>query len=292
MANWQAIVTLTFESRNSTARKLGIYAFIIPITVLFLSPIGWLIFSSLQHESELTSISPGYFPTTITFDQYATIFFDPFARDFLLSIRNSIIIASSTTLVCLIGSTLAAYAFARLGFRGRRPLFLLILVAGMIPAVSVIIPLFIIMNALELLDTYVALILANSGVNIAYAVWLMHGYMESLPWEIEDAARADGCSRLQALFKVVLPICKPGLVAVTIWAFMWTWDEFLFGLVLTSSYDAKPITVAITEFSIKQVYQWGLISAGAVLGLVPPIIIAIMLEKFLVKGLTLGAVKG
>jgi multiple sugar transport system permease protein len=214
------------------------------------------------------------------------------AAAFKQAMVNSLIIAGATTVLCLFFGVLASYAFARLRLPAKGPLLILIIAVQMVPPIALIIPLYFMIGAIGLMNTYTALILLYSTFTITYIVWVMNGYFFSLPREIEEAALTDGCSRLRALFGVVLPMALPGLVAVGILSFLTAWNEFLFALVFAHSPSIKPIPVAISEFSTQWGIDFGMMATGGVLASIPPVLLALVFQRYLVRGLTSGAVKG
>lgn len=276
--------------------KILIYVLVIIIFVFTVAPFSWLIISSISTKAELLSTPPRWIPHSPTLRSYKAIFFGGArtmraARYFKNALINSIIIAGSVTVLCLVIGSMASYSFVRLKFRGRQPLLLLILTTQMIPAVGIIIPLYIVMMNLRLLDTHLGLFVAYSSFILPLIIWIMMGYFQTIPIDIEDAARIDGCSRIGALVRVVLPLVAPGLAAAGVFAFIIAWNEFFFALVLTSI-SAKTLPVLISEFSTKFGADYVMMSTGGVLASIPPVVLALIFQKFIIKGLTGGAVKG
>lgn len=264
-----------------------------------LAPFAWMIISSISLPSELASVPPHWIPQEPTFDRYKALIFGarsglqvPIAAvNFVRSLFNSLIISSATTLVCIIAGTAAAYSIVRLPVPGKGGFLFGMLAAQMLPVITVIIPLYLVMQALKWMDTWHGMILLYSGYMLPTVIWIMHGYFQTLPEELEEAAMIDGCSRLEALLRVVLPISGPGLVAITAFAFLYTWNEFFMALIFTGA-TTKTITVIVTEFSNQAGIDYGLMTTGGVIGSIPPLIIAFLLQKYIVDGLTSGAVKG
>jgi len=278
------------------AYKILIYILVIIIFIFIVAPFSWLIISSISPKAELLSVPPHWIPHTPTLKSYKTIFFGGprttrTARYFKNSLINSIIVAGSVTILCLAIGSMASYAFTRLKFRGRKSLLLLILTTQMIPAVAIIIPLYIVMMNLRLLDTHLGLFITYSSFILPLMIWIMMGYFQAIPTDIEDAARIDGCSRMGALVKVVLPLAAPGLAASGIFAFIIAWNEFFLALILTSI-NAKTLPVLVSEFSTKFGADYVMMSTGGVLASIPPVVLALTFQKFIIKGLTGGAVKG
>lgn len=278
------------------AYKVLIYILVIIIFIFIVAPFSWLIISSISPKAELLSVPPHWIPHTPTLKSYKAIFFGGArttrtARYFKNSLINSIIVAGSVTILCLAIGSMASYAFTRLKFRGRQSLLLLILTTQMIPAVAIIIPLYIVMMNLHLLDTHLGLFITYSSFILPLMIWIMMGYFQAIPTDIEDAAKIDGCSRMGTLIRVVLPLAAPGLAASGIFAFIIAWNEFFLALILTSI-NAKTLPVLVSEFSTKFGADYVMMSTGGVLASIPPIVLALTFQKFIIKGLTGGAVKG
>lgn len=278
------------------AYKVLIYILVIIIFIFIVAPFSWLIISSISPKAELLSVPPHWIPHTPTLKSYKAIFFGGArttrtARYFKNSLINSIIVAGSVTILCLAIGSMASYAFTRLKFRGRQSLLLLILTTQMIPAVAIIIPLYVVMMNLHLLDTHLGLFITYSSFILPLMIWIMMGYFQAIPTDIEDAAKIDGCSRMGALVRVVLPLAAPGLAASGIFAFIIAWNEFFLALILTSI-NAKTLPVLVSEFSTKFGADYVMMSTGGVLASIPPIVLALTFQKFIIKGLTGGAVKG
>jgi len=276
--------------------QILIYTLVILIFLLTIAPFCWLIISSISMKAELLSVPPHWIPKNPTLKSYKEILFGGArttraARYFKQAVGNSIVVAGSATALCLAIGSIASYSFTRLRFRGRRPLLLTILATQMIPAVGIIIPIYVVMMNLRLLDTHLGLFVTYSSFVLPLMIWIMMGYFQTIPVDIEDAARIDGCSRLGALFRVVLPLAAPGLAATGIFAFIVAWNEFFIALVLTES-KAKTLPVLISEFSTKFGADYVMMSTGGVLASLPPVILALTFQKFIIKGLTGGAVKG
>lgn len=204
---------------------------------------------------------------------------------------NSMIIASSVTLLCIGFGSLAAYSFARMKFGGQEPFLYIMLFSYMLPPIMILVPLYTIMRDLKLMDTRLGLIIVYSALIMPFAVWILRGYFQSIPHELEDAARIDGCTRLGALIRVVLPLSAPGLVATGLFCFLASWEEFLLALIFTSSPAAKTIPIAIAEFTGRHAIDYGMMAAGGVVAAIPPILLALVFQRYLISGLMSGAVK-
>lgn len=263
-----------------------------------LVPIFWLFLSTIQTIASLLRVPAHVLPEAITFQNYIDIF-KPAAfgensgqSTFFLALRNSVIVCLGTTLVACVFGTLAAYAFARLNVPAKRTLLLVVLGSQLLPAISLIIPLFRMLQSAGLLDTLSALILAYSTFSMPFVVWIMAGYFQSVPAELEEAARIDGASRFQAFLRVALPLAAPGLGATAIFTMLNAWDEFFFALIFTSTYAAKTVPVALAEFIGRHSVNWGLLVTGGFIASLPPIILSLMFYRYIVSGVLAGGLKG
>jgi len=267
------------------------------VAIAIFAPFYWLIISSISTMSELLCTPPHWFPKYPTLDNYLNIFFPKTgvaraAKIFMYTVRNSLIVAGGVTIISLTLGSFAAYALAKLVFPMRNQILISILATRMLPAISTMIPLYIIMTKFNLIDTKICLIILYFTFSIPYVIWIMVGFFRTIPSELEDAARIDGCSRLGSFFRVILPLSAPGLIATTVIAFMLSWDEFFFALILTNTPNAKTVPVTITEFAGRHLIDYGSMCTGGVLACIPPVLIALIFYRFIVRGLTEGAVKG
>ncbi|HKB78338.1 MAG TPA: carbohydrate ABC transporter permease [Thermoanaerobaculia bacterium] len=247
-------------------------------------PFVWAIVASLRPESQLF----GGGGVTFTLDHYRALFAQ---RDFWLPIRNSIVVAASTTLLCLAAGSLAAYAIARMRFRGRNAVLAFILAVTMFPQISIVTPLFLLLRALHLIDTYPGLILPYLTFAMPLTVWLLTAYFREIPADLEDAARVDGAGRWTVLWRIVLPLAIPGVVATAILTFIYCWNEFLFALSFTLGPERQTVPVAIALFRGRYQVPWGEILAAAIVATLPVAALVLAFQRRIVSGLTAGAVK-
>lgn len=263
-----------------------------------LLPIIWLFLSTVQTEASLLRVPAHILPDQVTFQNYIDIF-RPAAfgeqsgqSTFLLALRNSVLVSLGTTCIAMTFGTLAAYAFARLNIPAKRSLLLAVLATQLLPAISTIIPLFRMLKSANLLDTLWALILAYSSFSTPFVVWIMAGYFQSIPQELEEAAYIDGASRLQSFALIALPLAAPGLAATAIFTLLNAWDEFFFALIFTSTYNAKTAPVALAEFIGRHSVNWGMLVTGGFLASLPPILLSLLFYRYIVSGLSAGGLKG
>tara|TARA_B100000686_G_scaffold319750_1_gene370757 strand:+ start:210 stop:1049 length:840 start_codon:yes stop_codon:yes gene_type:complete len=251
-------------------------------------PLIWVVSTSVRPISEMTQIPPMVWPQSITFDAYVEIWDEaPFVRYFL----NSAGISLATAVISLVFSICAAYAFARFRFRGSTLLLMLVVMSQMLPGSSILIPLFQVIRNLGLLDTHVGMVLIYTGFAIPFCTWLLNGYFKAIPEDLEQAALIDGCSRIELLWRIVLPLAAPAVVAVGTFAFLLSWNEFLFAYVFTKS-NALTIPVGMrTTFLGQYVNKYDQLFAASLIFSLPPIAIFVSLQRHFVQGLTTGAVK-
>ncbi|NPV53375.1 MAG: carbohydrate ABC transporter permease [Firmicutes bacterium] len=285
------------RARRKALSRVFIYVAAIVVAAGILAPPVWLFISSISTQSELLSVPVHWIPHHPTFERYARIIRAASEGGeaevtFKRSMVNSIIVALFVTALCISIGTLSSYAFARLPIRGKTQLLFMILFIYMLPPIAVVIPLYEIMGRLGLLDTHIVLVLLYSAFLTPFVIWIMRGYFLTIPKDLEEAAMIDGCTRVSALFRVVLPLSVPGLVATSLFCFLMSWEEFFMALIFTSSPAAKTIPVAIAEFSGRHSIDYGMMATGGVLAAIPPVLIALLFQKYIVSGLTSGAVKG
>ncbi len=258
------------------------------LAVFVLLPFLWTLSTSLKPLPEVNRHPPEWFSTHMSLKPYGDMFFYlPFSTYAL----NSLIVASSATIMTLLVGSLAAFAFARFQFAGKQVFLLIFLLSQMLPGASVIIPLFQVMRESGLYDTHLGLILVHTAVLLPFVIWLLYGFFLGIPGEVEDAALIDGCSRLSALRRVILPLALPGIGATALFAFLGSWSEFFFALILTSSDATRTIPVGIGLFVGEYVDVWNQMSAAAVLFSFPPLALFMIMRRTFVQGLAAGALK-
>lgn len=269
------------------------------IYLLFtLLPIIWLFLSTVQTQASLLTLPVQLVPREWTLRNYVDIF-QPAAfgensgeSTFFLALRNSVVVSVGTTLVAMVFGTLAAYAFARFNIPHKRTLLLIVLGSQLLPAISIIIPLFRMFRMVNLLDTLASLILAYATFSLPFVVWIMVSHFQSIPIELEEAARIDGASRFRSFISVALPLAAPGLGATGIFTLLNVWDEFFFALIFTSTYAAKTVPVGLAEFIGRHTVNWGLLVTGGFIASLPPIILSLVFYRYIVSGLSAGGIKG
>jgi multiple sugar transport system permease protein len=280
-----------------TIKTISIYIGVIIILVFTLAPIVWLFISSISPLSEMLSVPPRWIPSHPTFTNYweiisATSKTGGVNYQFKCGVVNSLVVATGVTIVCLFIGSLAAYAFARLKVPFKNKFIFVLLFTQMLPGIAICIPLFMIANAWHMIDKQLTLIILYCSFSLPFVVWVMKGYFQTIPEDLEDAARIDGCSRFGALFRIILPLSAPGLFATGVFAFLGAWNEFLMALIFTNSLASKTMPVAIAEFIGRFSVDYGLMCTVGVIACIPPILLALLFQRYVVEGLVGGAVKG
>ncbi len=270
--------------RARVAKRIGVFVLIALVLVIMLFPFYWMILTSLRNQVANTSPVPVWiFEPTL--ENYRNVISE---NNFLRFTWNSFVIASLSTGIGLIIGLPAAYSIARYKQNG---LALAILIARLTPYITYLVPWYIAFRALGLIDTYVALTLTHLIVGMPLIIWIMISFFEEIPIELEQAAYVDGASKLGTFFRIVLPLSMPGVVAASILAFIFSWNQFLFSLVLSGP-DTKPVPVAVFNFISYGSIDFGGLGAAAVLITLPVVLLTLLIQRYIVSGLTMGAVKG
>jgi multiple sugar transport system permease protein len=276
-------------SRPSTARRILTTDLpVLLIIIVAMGPFLWMILTSLTPTARLSAQGVSLTPVGWGIDNYARLLRQ---TSFLGNMAHSLIVALGTVALGLTVSVGAAYAFSRFRFAGRRVFMLQFLVVNMFPVVLLILPLFVLMRRLGLLDTHLSLILANATVAIPFAVWMLTSYIGAIPRSLDEAAMIDGCSRLATLRRIVLPLAMPGIISTGIYIFITAWNEYLYALTLGGR-NVRTVTVAIQTLIGEYQIEWGLLAAGGVVGALPATLLFLLVQRRLIGGLTQGAVKG
>lgn len=259
------------------------------LLVVNLFPIFVVLSTSLKGRGEIYSSPPTWLPDKFTLENYKEIFeVYPLARFFL----NSLILAFGGTILNIAITIPAAYATARLRFKGRKLVMYMLLMVQMFSPVIIIAAIFRELSIFGLLDSYLGLIIINAVFTIAFSIWMLTAYFMTIPIDLEEAAMIDGCNRFQAVTKVVLPLLGPGLAATMAYTFIWIWNEFLFALTFINRDELRPLTVGIYNFIGRAGIDWHLITAASITAIMPVVVLFMVIEKQLIQGLTGGAVKG
>lgn len=281
--------------------RIAIYAAAMLLFCWTVAPLAWMFLSSIVDKVSLLDSGPLKLPNEISFGRYTEIFGDiPAAlaggvetktQVFVRGMLNSLLCTLSATSISLVLGGISAYAFGRLNFRGRNSLLISMLFTQLLPVVALLIPLYMTLRTLGMINQIYTLIILYTGMVLPYVIWVLSGYYKTIPRDLEAAALIDGCSHLHAFFRIVLPLAKPGFVAVGSLAFLLSWDEFMYALIFTNSASAKTMPVALSEFSTQYTTDYGMVMTGGCIATIIPLALALFMQKHIVMGLTSGGVK-
>lgn len=294
-------------------RGIGLAIAAAALLAYVLAPVLWLVSSSLQTEREIVSIPPHWIPDHPTLQNFVAIvvtglgfarpgptgadpstgaFIPSVAGNLLPAMANSMLVALAVVMLNLLIGVPAAYALAKIRFRGRNLALYSILATRVIPDIALVVPFFLVVRKLGLLDSLVSLVVTYLAVTVPFSVFVLASFFEQVPDDLDRAARVDGCSRLQVLLRVVLPLARPALVAVGLFAFLASWNEFLLALMFTQTAASQTLPIVIAGITSDFTVSFSFLNAAGVLAIVPPVLLAIIFERYIVSGLTAGAVKG
>ncbi|PZE21070.1 carbohydrate ABC transporter permease [Paenibacillus xerothermodurans] len=255
--------------------------------VVFVFPIFWMILTSLKTQNDAFTAVPKWI-FSVTFDNYKTVLFD---RNFMAYLMNSFYVSLVSTLFAVLLGCGVAYPFARYGLRGTKDVLTWILTLRIVPPIVSITPIYLLFSKFNMLDSYTALILMYTFMNLPLAIWLLYGFFKDVPGELEESALVDGCNRFTAFFRVIFPVVAPGLISAGLLSFIFAWNEFLFANILSGP-NVRTAPVGLNEYATPVSVLWGQIAAAGTMIIVPIAVITIALQRKMVRGLTMGAVKG
>ena len=279
-------------------RRASLYLYALVATIYLTLPFAWVTAVSFMPEREVTQ--ERWWPEEPTFGNYSIYFLvdgrsadvgAAIARQFPRAIANSLIIGTAVMLLNLTCGSLAAYALSRLPFRGNLLLLLFYLGSRSVPGVAIMIPMYLLMRSYGLLDTHLSVILSHTTFTLPFTIWILKGYFQTVPQDLERAARVDGCTPIGALLRIFLPVTTPGLVAVGIFAFIASWGEFLFALLFTTTIASRPVTVLASDFAQELQVPFTVIAAGGVLVILLPLVLSFIFQRLIIQGIG-GSVTG
>lgn len=275
------------RNRKRTALKTLVFLIVIGALLWTLIPLAWIFLSSFKYEADQFSVPPRWFPGSLTLQNYAKFFGN---AEFVRSFLNSIMVTLLSTLIALGLGVPAAYSLARFNWKHSNSIAFVILLARMTPPIVMVLPFFMIARYTNLSNTVIPIVIALSFFSVPFAVWMMRGFFQEIPVSIEEAALIDGCTRFQALRKIILPLVLPGISATSILCALISWNEFLFSLVLTGK-DTRTLPVLVNMFVSERNIEWGVMSAAAIVIVLPMVIFGMIVQNDLVRGLTMGSNK-
>jgi multiple sugar transport system permease protein len=281
-------VLTTTNPRKRLALKAGTYAGLLLGALFAGLPVLWMLSSSFKSNSEIFEFPPRLITDNFSFDAYTTVLTDPTKVRFFV---NSYVVAIAVTVLTLICAILAAYAFSRYQFRGKGLVNVVIVGIQAVPPITLLIPYFGLIVALRLYNSYQGLVLTYMVFTLPYAIVMMTGYFNTLPRELDEAARVDGTTSFGALWRILVPISLPGIVSVAVYTFMIAWNEYLFALTLTRTDNMRTVPIGIQLLMGQHSYQWTEMMAMSVLGSIPVMVLFVFFQKFFIGGMTAGAVK-
>lgn len=280
---------MTRNTRRKIAQKSGIYLAITLITIVLVFPFVWMVCTALKDRTEMFSAVPTFLPKLVTFENFRSMWYD---YKFYNYLRNSLLVACSTTLVSLLFSTFMAYGISRFRFRGRTVVFDLLILTQMFPTPLLILTIYVTFAKLGLIDSHLGLVISYCTFAIPFATMMLKSSFDGLPVELEEAASIDGSGVLGTIFRIVLPISAPAIVAMGLFCFILAWQEFMMALTLIRTTEMRTLPVGIQMMVGFRDIMWGPLMAGTTVVTLPVVVLFIFFQKYLVTGMTMGAVKG
>jgi len=272
----------------ASARRYVLPLVGLAVALAFLGPYIVMVLNSLRPSSDVVQTPPTFLPRTWQWSTFGDVLGD---ERFLNWLKTSLLVATSSTIIVVLVAVPAAYFTARFRFAGRTAFLFLVLITQMFSPTSLVVGLYREFFELNLVNTYLAIILTNSAFNLAFAVWILHGFFSSIPKEVEEAAHLDGCSRFGTLTRIMLPLTMPGVVTAVVFTFIAAWNEYVVALTLMLDDAKKPLTVGITSYVTGYEQHWDQLFAASIIAIIPVVILFAFIEKHLVGGLTAGSIK-
>lgn len=277
------------EKNQKISKNIGVYLLYAAVILLFGAPIYWVFITSFKLPSDMFVYPPQWYISHPTLDHYKKVLFETMMP---LGFRNSFIISLTTVLITEVLSAMAAYGFSRYRFKAKQPLLLFLIITKMLPASVLIIPLYVMMNNFHLLDTFQGIIAVYVAINIPFSIWILKSFFDSIPIELDEAAKIDGCTPIGTFLRVLLPLTIPGIIATSTITFFSCWNEFTIALILTSSTKVQPMSIGLYTFMTEQGVKWGPITCATAIAIFIPAVLFVIFQKYFIAGMTSGAVKG
>lgn len=272
------------------AKRLMLYFFITLTMLFFLFPFYWILITSIQPKGQLYLATPNFIPRNITIDNFISVLGGG-KVNIAIALKNSLVVAVATTAVCIIFGIFAAYAFARLKFKGSNVVFIALIFVEMLPPVALLIPFYLIFKQLSLTNTLQGLIIMQTSWLLPIVTWILYSYFKTIPKDLEDSARIDGASKVGALVKIIVPLSLPGVVSSAVICFVFSMGEFMGAMAIINVQKVQTLPLALAQFVTKYSIEYGNITASAVLTIIFPVIFVLVFQRYIIKGLTAGAVK-
>ena len=277
---------------HKSLKLIFIYFFVILLIASIIAPFFWLIVSSLANLKDLVAKPLHWIPRHLNLERYREIFLGQIGMSFRYALRNSILVALLSTGVSFVLSLLAAYSLSRFPGKYRSNILYVMLATYMMPPVAILLSLYIMLRQVHLVNTIWGLSIVYCSFLTPFLTWILKGFIDTIPKEIEEAATIDGANRILILLRIVIPVAIPGIIAAVLLGVLMSWDEFFYALIFTSTKQAITLPVAIAQFTKRHSIDYGMMAAGGVVAALPPIILAVLLQRYLIQGLTSGSVKG
>jgi multiple sugar transport system permease protein len=272
------------------AKRLMLYFFVTLTMLFFLFPFYWILITSIQPKGQLYLPTPNFIPRNITFDNFISVLGGG-KVNIAVALKNSLLVAAVTTIVCIVFGIFAAYAFARLKFKGSNVVFVALIFVEMLPPVALLIPFYLIFKQLNLTNTLQGLIIMQTSWLLPIVTWILYSYFKTIPRDLEDSARIDGASKVGALVKIIVPLSLPGVVSSAVICFVFSMGEFMGAMAIINVQKVQTLPLALAQFVSKYSIEYGNITASAILAIVFPVIFVLIFQRYIIKGLTAGAVK-
>ncbi len=276
--------------KQTVTDKIMLYFFLTITMIFFLFPFYWIVMTSIQPKGQLYALTPNFIPKDVTIENYISIL-GAGKVNIAIALKNSLIVAISVTAVCIFFGIFAAYAFARLKFKGSNSMFVALIFAQMLPPVALLIPFYLIFKQLGLTNTLQGLIVMQTSWLLPIVTWILYSYFKTIPDDLENSARIDGASKVEALLRIIVPISLPGLVSSGVICFVFSMGEFMGAMAIVNVTRLHTLPLALAQFVTKYSIEYGKITASAVLAILFPVLFVLIFQRYIVRGLTAGAVK-
>ena len=271
-------------------KKIILYFFLVLTMAFFLFPFYWIVMTSIQPKDQLYAPTPNFIPKNVNLENYRNIL-GAGRVNIAIALKNSLIVAISVTVVCIVFGNFAAYAFARLRFKGSNVLFVALIFAQMLPPVALLIPFYLIFKQVGLTNTLQGLVVMQTSWLLPIVTWILYSYFKTIPKDLEDSARIDGASKVGALIRIIVPVSLPGIVSSGVICFVFSMGEFMGAMAIVNVTRFHTLPLALAQFVTKYSIQYGNITASAVLAIIFPVTFVLIFQRYIIKGLTAGAVK-